>query len=59
MDTTLLTWYARCSTDEQDLTAQTEMLLAMGVPAARIYTDKGLTGTNRNRRCRLSGGLPR
>jgi len=49
MDTTLLTGYARCSTDEQDLSAQTEALLAMGVPAERIYTDKGLTGTNRNR----------
>ncbi|HZM84367.1 MAG TPA: recombinase family protein [Candidatus Limnocylindrales bacterium] len=49
MDTTLLTGYARCSTDEQDLTAQTEALLAMGVPAERMYTDKGLTGTNRNR----------
>jgi hypothetical protein len=42
MDTTLLTGYARCSTDEQDLTAQTEALLVMGVPAERIYTDKGL-----------------
>lgn len=49
MDTTLLTGYARCSTDEQDLTAQCQSLLAMGVPADRIYTDKGLTGTNRNR----------
>jgi DNA invertase Pin-like site-specific DNA recombinase len=49
MDTTLLTGYARCSTDEQDLTAQQQALLAMGVPAERIYTDKGLTGTNRNR----------
>ena len=49
MDTTLLTGYARCSTDEQDLTAHREALLAMGVPAERIYTDKGLTGTHRNR----------
>jgi DNA invertase Pin-like site-specific DNA recombinase len=49
MDTTLLTGYARCSTDEQDLTAQYQALLAMGVPTERIYTDKGLTGTNRNR----------
>lgn len=49
MDTTLLTGYARCSTDEQDLTAQRHALLALGVPAERIYTDKGLTGTHRNR----------
>lgn len=49
MDTKLLTGYARCSTDEQDLTAQCQSLLAMGVSAERIYTDKGLTGTNRNR----------
>jgi DNA invertase Pin-like site-specific DNA recombinase len=49
MDTTWLTGYARCSTDEQDLPAQCQALLAMGVPAERIYTGKGLTGTNRNR----------
>jgi DNA invertase Pin-like site-specific DNA recombinase len=44
-----MTGYARCSTDEQDLTAQRQALLAMGVPAHRIYVDKGLIGTNRNR----------
>src|SRR5262245_21603820 len=49
MTTTLLTGYARCSTDEQDLTAQRQALLALGVPTERIYTDKGLTGTNRQR----------
>src|SRR3990170_2558232 len=47
--TTMLTGYARCSTDEQDLTAQRLTLLALGVPADRIYMDKGLTGTNRQR----------
>jgi DNA invertase Pin-like site-specific DNA recombinase len=47
--TTLLTGYARCSTDEQDLTAQRHMLIGLGVPAGRIYIDKGMTGTNRNR----------
>jgi DNA invertase Pin-like site-specific DNA recombinase len=37
--------YARCSTDKQDLTAQRQQLTALGVPAGRIYLDKGLTGT--------------
>ncbi|MCW2918057.1 MAG: Resolvase domain protein [Actinomycetia bacterium] len=41
--------YARCSTVLQDLTAQREALAALGVPADRIYLDKGLTGTNRAR----------
>lgn len=41
--------YARCSTDEQDLTAQREALTELGVPADRIYVDHGLTGTNRVR----------
>src|ERR1700730_6610311 len=44
-----LTGYARCSLDEQDLTAQREILASLGVPADRIYTDHGLTGTNRDR----------
>jgi hypothetical protein len=39
--------YARCSTDEQDLTAQREALIALGVKPDRIYIDQGLTGTNR------------
>ncbi|MEV4515644.1 recombinase family protein [Dactylosporangium sp. NPDC049525] len=47
--TAMLTGYARCSTDEQDLTAQRLALLGLGVPADRIYMDKGLTGTNRQR----------
>jgi len=41
--------YARCSTDEQDLTAQKQRLAELGVPDDRIYLDHGLTGTNRNR----------
>ena len=45
----VLIGYARCSTDEQDLTAQRDALLALGVAADRIYTDGGFTGTNRNR----------
>jgi len=41
--------YARCSTDKQDLAAQREALVALGVEEARIYTDHGLTGTKRQR----------
>lgn len=41
--------YARCSTDSQDLTAQKHALAALGVASDRIYTDHGLTGTNRAR----------
>lgn len=41
--------YARVSTLEQDLTAQVEQLSALGVPRDLIYTDHGLTGTNRQR----------
>jgi DNA invertase Pin-like site-specific DNA recombinase len=41
--------YARCSTDAQDLTAQQEALTALGVPAELIYSDKGMTGTTRDR----------
>ena len=41
--------YARCSTDKQDLTVQREALLKLGVTEDRIYTDHGLTGTNRLR----------
>ncbi|WP_340640791.1 recombinase family protein [Nocardioides glacieisoli] len=39
----LLVGYARCSTDQQDLTAQRDGLLALGVEAERIYVDHGLT----------------
>ncbi|MET7300164.1 recombinase family protein [Embleya sp. NPDC005575] len=41
--------YARCSLDEQDLTAQRGILLGLGVAEDRIYLDHGLTGTNRDR----------
>lgn len=41
--------YARCSTDKQDLTAQQEALVKLGVSPERIYIDKGLTGSNRQR----------
>ncbi len=41
--------YARCSTDEQDLTAQRLRLAELGVAEERIYLDHGLTGTNRKR----------
>ena len=41
--------YARCSTDSQDLAAQHQALLDLGVSEDRIYTDHGLTGTNRER----------
>ena len=41
--------YARCSTDKQDLAAQQAALEKLGVAPERIYTDRGLTGTNRSR----------
>jgi DNA invertase Pin-like site-specific DNA recombinase len=41
--------YARCSTDKQDLAAQKAALAGLGVAPDRIYTDHGLTGTNRSR----------
>ncbi len=48
MDETLI-GYARCSTDEQDLTAQREALHALGVPPDRVYIDHGISGTKRER----------
>ena len=48
-DGSLLIGYARCSTEAQDLTAQKQSLLAMGVDGTRIYMDHGLTGRNRDR----------
>ena len=47
--TALLIRYARCSTDQQDLTAQRDGLAALGVDIDRVYVDHGLTGTNRER----------
>ncbi len=47
--TALLIGYAPVSTDAQDLTAQREGLLALGVDLPRIYVDHGPTGTNRER----------
>lgn len=44
-----LVGYARCSTNDQDLTAQKQALESLGVAQGRIYTDHGLTGTNRAR----------
>lgn len=45
----MLIGYARCSTNRQDLTVQREALIKMGVSEDKIYTDRGLTGTNRQR----------
>ena len=47
--TATLIGYARCSTDRQDLAAQRQALLELGVAEDRIYTDDGLTGTTRAR----------
>jgi DNA invertase Pin-like site-specific DNA recombinase len=47
--TSTLIGYARCSTDKQDLAAQQEALLNLGVAEDRIYTDHGFTGANRAR----------
>ena len=41
--------YARCSTDQQDLTAQQEALRKLGVAPERIYRDRGFIGTHRAR----------
>ncbi len=45
----LLIGYARVSTNEEDLTAQQNALEKLGVRPNLIYTDHGLTGTNRAR----------
>jgi DNA invertase Pin-like site-specific DNA recombinase len=47
--TATLVGYARCSTDEQDLTAQRALLRGLGVAEERIYLDHGLSGTKRDR----------
>lgn len=41
--------YVRCSTDEQDLTAELDRLTDLGVPEGRINLDHGLTRTTRAR----------
>ena len=45
----LLSGHARCSTDQQSLSAQRAGVTAPGVASPRIYDDHGLTGTNRKR----------
>src|SRR3546814_14504952 len=46
--------YARCSTDKQDLAAQQDALVKLGVAANRIYTDKGFTGDRKSTRLNSS-----
>jgi DNA invertase Pin-like site-specific DNA recombinase len=41
--------YARCSTDEQDLTAQRDYLLSAGCEESAIHLDHGLSGKDRAR----------
>lgn len=41
--------YARCSTDEQDLAANRQILLQLGVPADMIHVDRAYSGTTRAR----------
>lgn len=41
--------YARVSTSHQDLTAQRDALVALGVDAERVHVDHGFTGTNMSR----------
>lgn len=45
----MLIGYARCSTADQDVADQRAELIRLGVDPSRIYTDEGMTGTNRNR----------
>ena len=41
--------YARVSTNDQDLTAQRNALVALGVEEKQIFVDHGLTAANRMR----------
>lgn len=41
--------YARCSTDEQDRTAQRQRLAELRVADERVYLDHGRTDTTRSR----------
>lgn len=45
----LLIGYARCSTEHQDLEAQREQLVQLGVSEDRIYSDHGVSGTTADR----------
>jgi DNA invertase Pin-like site-specific DNA recombinase len=47
--TGLLIGYARVSTNDQDLTAQKNALVTLGVTPGKTFTDHGLTGANRAR----------
>jgi len=47
--------YARYSTDRQDLAAQQEAFISPGVSPDRIYTDRGLTGSNRQGKSETKG----
>ena len=60
-----LVGYARCSTDQQDLTAQRDALAGLGVEAERIYVPitAPSTSTSRGALCRsldrhLQGLMP-
>src|ERR1039457_6855873 len=46
---TITIGYARCSTDRQDLAAQTAALEKLGVSPEHIHPDHGMPGTNRAR----------
>lgn len=45
----MLIGYTRCSTDKQDLEANRQILLELGVAAEQVYLDKAYSGTNRDR----------